>query len=85
MSEISEFRDEMREILLGMDKRFDSMDKRFDSMDKRLDRFESQTSQSFCKIRNALIESRDNMCKRFDRLEERIDIIESILRNGPNA
>lgn len=61
MSEISEFRDEMREILLGMDKRFDSMDKRMDSMDTRFDAIDKR------------LDSVDN---RLNSIDKRLDSME---------
>ena len=78
MSEISEFRDEMREILLGMDKRFDSMDNRLDSMDKRFDSMEKENIENTQTICDLICENDKKYCERFDRIEKRLDNVESI-------
>ena len=93
MSEISEFRDEMREALGQINRRFDSMDQRLDSVDQRLDamnqrldsidrRFDSLgnlIAQNTQRIIDLLKENDKKYCERFDRLEEQLDSIESFL------
>ena len=83
MSEISEFRDEMREALGQINRRFDSVgqrldsvdqrldsvDQRLDSMDKRMDSLEKEIVDNTQAICDLIYENDKKYCKRLDNVE----------------
>ena len=73
MSEISEFRDEMREALGQINQRLESMDKRMDTMKKE----NVENTQAICDL---IYENDKKYCERFDRIEKRLDNVESICK-----
>lgn len=66
MSEISEFRDEMREALGQINRRFDSLEKEI-----------VDNTQAICDL---IYENDEKYCERFDRIEKRLDNVESICK-----
>ena len=76
MSEISEFRDEMREALGQINRRFDSMDQKLDSVDqrlesmnKRMDSLEKEIVDNTQAICDLIYENDKKYCERLDNVE----------------